>query len=191
MRKGLAIVAGILLLAGAGVAAYLVLIKSDEVCYSDNGDELDCEEAGALSETEYEEQIAAERAAQRRADACEEQVGHILADTQELDSRLTVGLTYDQYNRQVGNISVAYNQIEVSSLRGPCLFDVAVHLEEAMNSYIKADDLWNECLVDFGCRSNSIDPQLQKHWAEAASNINVAQRGLDGLAEPNGSSPAL
>ena len=60
-----------------------------------------------------------------------------------------------------------------------------------MNSFIKADDLWNECLVDFGCRTESIDPQLQKHWADAASNINVAQRGLEDLAEPDASGPSL
>jgi hypothetical protein len=53
-----------------------------------------------------------------------------------------------------------------------------------MNSYVKADTVWNDCLTDFDCRTNSIDPQLQDHWADASSNIGDARSGLTSLTEP-------
>lgn len=69
--------------------------------------------------------------------------------------------------------------------------DVAIHLEEAMNSYIKGDNIWGDCITDFSCSTNSIDPQLQEHWADAASNIDDAKRGLKEMAEPEGSGAEL
>jgi hypothetical protein len=189
--KALLIVLGVMVLAGAGVAVYFMLIKSDEVCYLDNGDEVDCGEEGALSQAEYEEQQAAEAEAeateaeaQRKAEKCEGQIGSLSTELEELDSRLDVGLTYDEYNTHVGDIRVEYDQVSIKSLDVGCLSDVAVHLEDAMNSYVKADGVWNDCLVDFDCRTDSIDPQLQGHWADAASDISDAERSLTSLAEP-------
>jgi hypothetical protein len=132
--KALLVVLGVLVLAGAGVAVYLTLIKSDEVCYSDSGDEVDCGEDGALSEAEYEEQQAeearareAEAAAQRRADRCEAELGGMSTELEELDSRLGVGLTYDEYNTHVGDIRVEYDQIPFRAVDPECLTEVGLH----------------------------------------------------------------
>ena len=144
--KALLVVLGVLLLAAAGVAVYFTLIKSDEVCYSDSGDEVDCGEEGALSQAEYEEQQAeearareAEAEAQRRADRCEAQLGGMSTEPEELDSRLDVGLTYDEYNTHVGDVRVEYDQVPFRAVDPECLTEVGLHLENALNSYAKAD----------------------------------------------------
>ena len=184
ISKTLLIVLGVFVLAGAAVAVYFTVIKSDaEVCYSSTGTQVGCGDAGALTKEEYDEQQAAAAKAHHLQADCEQQIGHILHDAQALDSRLDVGLSYDEYNKQVGNVSVAYNQIPIKSMGQECLNSVGVHLEEAFNDYIKAGNIWNDCLTNFSCNINSIDPQLQHYWLAAATDIGVAKRGLDDMGK--------
>lgn len=188
-RLGL-IALGVVLVAGAGVAAYLTLIKSDEeVCVSqDTGNEIDCDDSDAVSQAEYDQQQAEEQrerlAVQREADECEAQLGDLLASVKELDSRLAVGLPNAEYSREVGNIRVAYDQVPFNDLAPDCTFDVGIHLENALNSYVKAGNIWNDCITNIDCEQDSIDPELQQHWLDAEGKVQSAEAGLRGLAKP-------
>jgi Protein of unknown function (DUF2510) len=182
-------VAALIVLGGAGAAAYLLFVKGKETCVSSgSGKSVDCGVPGAVSEQEYQAQQAREaqarQAAKERADRCRSQVGNFLASLQDLDSRLSVGVPYAEYSHRVGNTRVAYDQIPFKQLAVDCLGNVGVPAEHAMNSYLKADTIWNDCISSLGCDVDSIDPQLQQRWTAASNNIQQAQSGLHQIAQP-------
>jgi hypothetical protein len=53
-----------------------------------------------------------------------------------------------------------------ANLSGACL-DAAADGEDAMNSYIRANNIWNNCVSDINCSNESIRSRLQAHWSAA------------------------
>lgn len=181
--------AGVVVLLSAGAAAYLLFIKSEETCVSRlNGDEVECDSSYALSQEEYDAQQARERRekqqAQEEAAKCESQLADFLSALRELDSRLDVGLTYVEYSAQVGDVNVAYDQIPFDQLGTDCTIEAGVPSEDALNSYAKAVNIWDKCVSDFGCDTDTIDPELQAKWLDASTKLSEAERGLNALAQP-------
>jgi hypothetical protein len=113
---------------------------------------------------------------------CEELLGPLLETLEDLDARLNVGLVFQDYTNRVGDVSVEYNQVRVGALPTDCVTDVGVHLENAMNAYIRADNRWNQCIGNFGCDIDSIESELQRQWREASQEIRMGRRGLRDLA---------
>jgi hypothetical protein len=181
--------AALIVLGGAGAGAYFLFLSDDEDCVSrTNGESIDCGEPLAVSEEEYqaqqEEEARARAAAQQKANECEDQLGGFLTELEDLNSRLSVGLAYAAYSRHVGDIQVAYDQVQFKELDFGCLTNVGVTAEKALRSYAQADDTWNNCLTDFGCDTDSIDPELQDRWSSASAGIDLARNGLQELAKP-------
>lgn len=115
------------------------------------------------------------------ADQCERKVGDLLAELEDLESRLGgVGVNYEEYGRRVGDVSAAYGQVPARSLEGDCL-DVGIAAENAVNSYIKAGNVWNDCFDDINCDLDSIDPELQNHWNDASDSLDRANDRLRDL----------
>jgi hypothetical protein len=176
------------------VAGFVLFHEPARHCLTDSGMPVSCDTADSLSYDEYDlmqEQEAAAAEAEAAADACRRQVGGLQRALEELDSRLTVGLAYDEYSTQVGDAQVAYDRIPIGKLEQDCLFDVGLHLENAMNAYVKADNTWNDCIIDFGCDVDSIDPELQERWAEATREIDKAKSGLVAIGGPDDGSSGL
>ena len=102
----------------------------------------------------------------------------------ELDSRLSVGLTYDEYGDAVADARVAYDQVDIAHLKLPydgnfiCLGSVGVPLERALNQYAAAYDRWDECFDDYNCDVDAIQPELQTYWSKASRAITKAKDGL-------------
>ena len=188
-RAVLIALVALLVVAGGGIGAYLLLLRGDESCVSSaTGNPMDCSASGAVSQEEFDAQQAkdaeAKRVAKQAADKCNGQVGGLLKGLQELDSRLAVGLPYAEYSSQVGDVRVAYDRIPLRQLDPECLSQVGLPAEDAMNSYIKADTTWNDCIVQLSCDTDSIDPELQQRWNTASSKIRDAQSGLRDIAQP-------
>ena len=91
----------------------------------------------------------------------------------ELNSRLSVGLSYDQYSTKVGDARVTYDQTDFGSVEGECLKRVGVMLEEAMNLYARAASRWNDCITDSYCDTDSIG--LQAKWENARVLLDQAK----------------
>src|SRR5690606_22817410 len=87
-----------------------------------------------------------------------------------------------EHNRRVQRISLAYNRLDLDDFDFDCL-DEALHGEKAFNQYNKADDVWNECIVDFGCDIDGIDPQLQRHWTTASREVHQLNNGIESITE--------
>lgn len=70
--------------------------------------------------------------------------------------------------------------MEPSNLSGACL-DAAAKAEQALNRYVSAYNTWNDCLNDFECNPDSIDPDLQRQWSAATSKIAAAKAAADSV----------
>ena len=170
-----AVVFGVLTLTNGGDDAA-------EVCVSETtGKSVDCDQAIAVSPEEYAAKKAKEKAAEERAAAavadCRQKLGPFVDRLESIDSRLSVGMTESVYSSQVGNARVAYDQVPFKRLKIDCL-TAGLSAEKAMNDYAKAADAWNNCLTDFSCDVDSIDPQLQSKWNAAGAAIDETKQSI-------------
>jgi hypothetical protein len=130
----------------------------------------------------YVKEVEERRAKQAKYDSCKQQMEPLLESLSELDSRLGVGLSYDEYTDKVGNVRVAYDDIDFAEVSDTaCLSDVGVPGEKALNQYAKAANVWSSCFDDFNCSNDSIKPTLQRHWSKATLLIDSAKEGLDSM----------
>ena len=179
-------VAALALVAGA---VYFFALRPTETCVSSaSGEEVDCDDSGAVSQAEYDEDQAEEerarKEAQAEADKCNNQLAGLLEEAQELDSRLSVGIQNVEYGQAVGDVRVEYDQVPFQALGIDCVSEVGLPLENALKSYAKAGDVWNGCITEFDCDVDSIDPILQRHWQKASGLVTDAQSALRGLRTP-------
>ncbi|UGS35638.1 hypothetical protein DSM104329_02033 [Capillimicrobium parvum] len=140
------------------------------------------------------QQAAAERRAKKKAEAearnlvesCEHAMGEFQDSISELDSRLNVGLSYDEYTDKLGDVQVTYDQVDYDELddNPRCLSGVGVPLESALNQYLKAANIWSDCFDDVSCSNDSIQGSLQLRWAKASAKIRAAKNGMDDLGTP-------
>jgi hypothetical protein len=163
-RRGLAVAA---VLAGLIVGA------------CDPGEGVDGQAGDNASPTPDEEEQAAEAAALQAE--CEEQLGDFLAELNELNSRLTIGLTLQEYGERVADVRVAYDQVPFDDLQPDCLQDVAVPAEDALNSYVRAYRAWDRCIT-LQCPDFE-EEDLQSRWSDATASIDEAEQGLAQLGE--------
>ena len=137
-------------------------------------------------------QEAAERRAEARRKAraeyqrCDRNIGNLLSALQELDSRLDVGLSYDEYTTEVADVKVVYDRIAFDQLGGKhvdCL-TAALPAEKGLNQYTRAAGIWGDCIEDFGCDTDSIEPDLQSHWSRASRLSDRARSQLEAIRRP-------
>ncbi len=136
---------------------------------------------------------AQEKARQKAAEAklvyegCKSHVGDLIDSLEEITSRLDIGLNYENYSQELGDVKVAYDKAfddtdVVVALGEDCVSNVAVPAENALNSHLKASILWDRCIEDFDCDPDANEKKMQKHWQRAQRQIAKSQSGLEDLA---------
>jgi hypothetical protein len=140
----------------------------------------------ALLAPELKDRLSTQAAAVKTA--CENQAGAFLNSISDLDSRLDVGLSFDEYSSAVGDANVEHDRVVPSSLHGNCLSAAAAD-ESALNFYINAENTWSDCFSNDYCTTDQIEPQLQKQWAKASTKDEEAKADLARIA--GGASLAL
>jgi hypothetical protein len=110
---------------------------------------------------------------------CPDEVVELVEALEDLDSRLSVGLNFAAYSERVGDARVAYDRIDVDDLDGGCIEHVGAPAEDAMNAYVRAYNVWNDCISDIECENDTITPDLQAEWADATELVEQAREGLD------------
>lgn len=197
-RWGLiAVIVAVILALGGGGATVAVLDHRADVRAEKKAEaeRLAAEEAEAerlAAEKAREERLAREAAElAERQEAYDDCLDH-LADLHDaldiVDARLNVGISQADLSKLVGDASVAYNRIDIDELGetgGPCL-SAGAKLESAMNAYSASSSRWNDCIYDYGCDVDSIDPFLQTKWAAAGRYIDKAEQLMDRLDPANG-----
>lgn len=96
----------------------------------------------------------------------------------ELDSRLAVGLNFNDYSDKVGGAKVAYDRLPISSLDATCVTQVGSLEEDAFNDYVHAYNTWNDCIGKVGCTNDSIKSSLQADWAKATDLLTTVKSRL-------------
>lgn len=162
------------LLIGGGVAGGLYLNHKRDVAAAERAEE-------RQREKEKQEAEAAQQA-ERQAlyDACRSELSAFADDLAEVDARLDVGMSLNEYSDLVSDASVSYSRIDVDNLSGDCL-TAGAKLESAFNQYSRAVDTWDDCVWDDWCDTDSIDPRLQRHWRKATDLISEAEGLVDDL----------
>jgi hypothetical protein len=110
---------------------------------------------------------------------CKETLGPSMDALEDLRSRLDAGMTYDDYASELSDINVEFNRAGASLRRGEC-HGVWVALEGALNNYIEANSLWNDCLQDL-CSDAAFNKSLQPAWGRASRALSNAQIELTTL----------
>lgn len=182
---------GVALVAAAAAAAFLIVREPAKDCIApDTGAMVACGGEGVMSQSEYNEFKSQEAAAEAElAEAksemakCTRQLGGLMEALQELDSRLAVGLNFENYGRQLGNARVAYDRVPFGGLSLDCL-SIGADLESALNRYAKAGGAWGDCIQDLGCDMDQVDPELQAQWSSAGSKVENAEVGIRRLGRP-------
>jgi hypothetical protein len=108
---------------------------------------------------------------------CRKQGEPFLTQLKEIDSRLSVGLTQTELNDHLGDARVAYDRMQTKQLPLNCLRALAL-LEGAFNAYVRSNNRWNNCITNFSCDVDSINPYLQAQWAIATRKIRQASASL-------------
>jgi hypothetical protein len=185
--RGAIVVATVLavtLIVGGAVATTLVLKHRADVAAAQRA-----AAASRAAEAKADaERIAAEEAeaaelaaAQEDYRACRRQIFPLLDALQVVDARLNVGLSQSELSNLVGDASVAYARIDPHELgEGDCLSSGA-RLETALNAYSRTVDTWNDCIFEYSCDLDDIDPQLQRAWRSASRAVERAEDLLDRL----------
>lgn len=168
----------------AVVVAVLVLLASCGTSIPDTLPELEPSESESTVDAEA---VEAERAREAAAQ-CRRQLGGMMRELQEIDSRLNVGLSQAEFSTAVGDAQIAYDRIIWDHVNGACLTDVALPLEGAINRYLRANTQWDDCIWDYDCDLDSIDPKLQLKWLAASRQINRAEQGLRRIANSDSGS---
>jgi hypothetical protein len=112
------------------------------------------------------------------AKRCGKSLGDFLDSMESLSNSLAVGLSYDDYLTAVNHVRSTYTPIDADGLPLLCLARVASPAEQALNTYIDAANAWGDCLATTSCDSESIEPRLQRKWAQASNLLSEAQGNL-------------
>ncbi|HEY5709742.1 MAG TPA: hypothetical protein VIS51_10130 [Solirubrobacterales bacterium] len=121
----------------------------------------------------------ARTASRSAADAgCRAQLRPFLGSMDTLREDLAVGLSYEDYLDELGEVQGAYDRIRVDRLPVGCLLVAAGPGERALNRYIDAANVWGDCLATAACETESIERDLQRRWVLASDLLSSAQSGL-------------
>jgi hypothetical protein len=116
---------------------------------------------------------------------CVQELRGFMRKLGDLDAQLQVGLSYSEHSDAIQETAIAYNRIAFDNLELDCLHKVGLSAEKAYRKFAQADSVWNDCISDFGCDSDSIDPELQNHWQSGSKMLDEAQDGISEMtSEP-------
>jgi len=104
-------------------------------------------------------------------------LGQFLHALETLQSRLAVGLSYEQYFAEVKRARDAYAVVPVAKLELPCLLAAGTPAEKALDQYIEAANAWRECRADISCGTYTIEPRLQHKWRVASHYLALVNTG--------------
>jgi hypothetical protein len=103
------------------------------------------------------------------SESCAEAMSGLTDALTELDSRLSVGMAFSAYSDKVAAARVAYDRVDFDEMDTDCILGVGKPEEDAFNAYVRAYNLWNDCIGDTSCSTAAIESELQAEWSTATS----------------------
>jgi len=115
--------------------------------------------------------------------ACENELGDFLDALEEIDSRLDIGMTFTDYGGKTADAKVAHDRVNASNLTPAACVKAAVAGEDALESYISAYTIWNDCIQSDYCETEYKEPELQAKWLQASRKHDKAQRLFESVGK--------
>lgn len=147
-----------------------------------------CGPSAAEQAASKQRAVAAKKKREQAAEfkECRAAFADLLDSLSSVNSDLSVGLNVGDYGSVVRRANRDYGDLMNSGELGgvDCLTKVGIPAEKAVNNHIKAFNLWNECVSDFGCSDDSIDSKRQQLWRKASNSTDKAIEHLAGM-NPN------
>jgi hypothetical protein len=112
------------------------------------------------------------------AEGCPSQLNDFLDSMNALRRRLAVGVTYDEYVKEMNEVRGAYDDVPVEQMGLACLTGAASPGERALNEYIGAANAWGDCLAKAGCDAATIESRLRGEWQVASHFLSASQAEL-------------
>jgi hypothetical protein len=172
------------------VALALMLTTAGCGAQGFHADEDQLTESLAAKRQETRDKAAAQQRAQRMhraeeiVETCANSTSQLVGALVDLHARLGVGLSYSEYLAEVGETNVIYKRADVGSLNNwKCLNSVALPAERALNLHIRAASEWSDCVDNYGCDFDQIDPTMQQLWERASTSNDRARTGLRRLKD--------
>lgn len=135
-----------------------------------------------LAEAEREEREQEMRAYRdelsdyREAERCRDSVGGFVRATRDLESRISVGVVFQDYNNYVGDLASAYDRIRQGRLTTYCVTQVVEPSRKTLNAHIDATSTWDDCIQSLSC--GDVEPRLRDHWDVAGRHFRDLLAGL-------------
>ena len=129
--------------------------------------------------SEYRQEVDERREEQAAYERCVDTLGELQDALKAVDSRLGVGLNYDDYGDEIGNVVVVYDNADFSEAGPECLENVGLKLERALRQYQRAAQVWDECFDDIDCDLDGIEDDLQVYWNRASTAMLGAEIGME------------
>lgn len=195
-QKAVAICLVVLLVVGGAAGLLYVKHRSDvaAVATAEKKRAAAKEKAEKAEEAREQREASAAKLAAEQAviDGCRSTLSGFLTKLSTVDARLDVGLDLDEYGDLVGEASVAYDGIDLEVVKKhPRCLSAGSRLENAFNKYAAMASRWNDCVFeDVSCDTDSIEPLLQRNWAQASTGIDKAKQELASM-EPAAVAPTI
>ena len=105
-------------------------------------------------------------------------LGSFVDSMADLRRKLAVGISYEDYLREVQELRAVYAAIPSERLELGCLLAAGTPGERALNRYMAAANEWGECLTTAACETATVEPRLQREWARASVLLSTARAGI-------------
>lgn len=182
------------------VAAVILLVGSAGCGGPSAAEQRAKKEASAAAKAKADAKAEADRRAeelaarQERYDQCRTTSADLIEQLQTLDSKLSVGMVFRDYNDAVGTAQVALDAmvrtvkadetLKNDLINSGCTERVLMPLGKAMAKYAHASDVWNDCFEDLYCDIDD-GPEGDKvdaDWLRASELIENGVTHLQDLA---------
>lgn len=161
----------------------VIIAVSATVYFVNRGPSTEEKEAAEQAKVEATEAAEALEEAEETYTACEGTLGEVADELTVLSDKMDVGLNFDEYDAAVAKVLKAKGVILPGELPEDCAEVVERPINKAISNYGLAVSIWNDCIYDIGCPSDSIDPELEALWFKASVLVEEMNEGRAALRD--------
>jgi hypothetical protein len=181
LRNAMIVVSAMIVTAGIAIAGVWVATRTGDGSRSEAASSPTTTDKSSTPDADLVEQ-------KRRAADCRRDLGRWLRTLNDIDSRLSIGMSQSEYSAALGDVQIAYDRIDFDQIDVDCISEVGVPAENAFNQYVKANNRWDACIFDYDCDLD-VDamPKIQDRWARATLLLEKAGRNMETLGQTESS----
>ena len=115
---------------------------------------------------------------------CGDRLNALVAQLEHLRRSIAIGVSYEQYVAELETVRESYQRVPVGELGLACVSGPASSAERSFDGYLAAANTWGECVSEADCKTEVLEPKLQRKWRTAAGQLAAAQQALEARTGP-------